>query len=76
MAAGRLPKPGSEVGPCEGECKHKDCAETRSMAGAICPICDKPVGYETRFYHSTGELVHAACLEDQIEAARARGVNV
>jgi hypothetical protein len=75
MAAGRLPKPGTEFGPCVEDCNHIDCAETRSMVAVICGHCQKSIGYETRFYKTNnhGEptaLVHANCLEDKIEADR------
>jgi len=69
MAAGILPKPGTKVGPCAKSCKHIDCAETRTMAARVCPICEKPIGYDTRFYqHGTlEELTHAVCLEDEVD---------
>jgi hypothetical protein len=66
MAAGRLPVPGSEFGPCPEPCQHIDCAATREDAAQVCRICDKPIGYEVRFYQSAGQLVHAACLEEEI----------
>lgn len=50
MAAGILAAPGTEYGPCEGECQHTDCAATRSTATAECIHCDEPIGYDTRFY--------------------------
>jgi hypothetical protein len=73
VAAGALPKPGTEFGPCAGACKHVDCAATRRDANSACVHCRKPIGYETRFYtvpvdgsDSTApslEYAHAACLE-------------
>lgn len=67
MAAGILPKPGTELGPCEDHgCGHTDCAETRRMAAVICRLCGEPVGYERRFYDDEGRLVHGACLEDSV----------
>lgn len=86
MAAGMLPRPGTEYGPCLKACEHLDCAETRRMALAKCDICGKPIDFETRFYrrpmdeardigtvlHDAARqdyvLVHAAELEDEIEA--------
>jgi len=77
MAAGILPLPGTKIGPCKEECKHKDCAHTRQIAESICPECQKAIGYETRFYNlRKGELVsnsdfegyaHADCVEEQYE---------
>lgn len=70
MAAGRLPEVGTEYGPCEGECKHLDCAETRRMAASVCRYCDGQIGYETRYYseaESPKSYVHARCAEDDAE---------
>lgn len=50
MAAGRLPAPGTQYGPCEGSCQHIDCAATRAQAASLCTICGTPIGYEVRFY--------------------------
>lgn len=71
MAASRLPQPGTEFGPCENECKHIDCKQTREMAESICHFCQKPVGYETRFYQIDTilglQFVHAFCYEESLE---------
>lgn len=50
MAAGILPKPGTNYGPCERACAHIDCNCTRRMAKAPCGICGKRIGYDTPFY--------------------------
>lgn len=78
MAAGRLPEPGSEYGPCEHDCEHLDCAETMRQAASICWRCEKPIGFQRRYYRmqdgteagAVGEsyLVHAGCEEAAIEA--------
>ena len=71
MAASRLPEPGTKFGPCPEPCKHKDCAETRTLSDWSCHYCGLPIGYGVRFYHEsdkTSQYVHAHCLEDQIEA--------
>lgn len=78
MAAGRLPAPGIEFGPCiDQACGHIDCAQTREMAENLCKYCLKPVGYETRFYlinvessRPTKMTVHASCYEEAIEEER------
>lgn len=49
MAAGTLPIPGTEYGPCLDQCDHVDCAQIRAMADAICPMCRQPIGYDRRF---------------------------
>jgi hypothetical protein len=80
MAAGRLAAPGSQYGPCIEKCAHIDCNQTRADADAECPICRKPIGYDTRFYQfrwtSPGgapfdALGHAVCVEDHYEQERA-----
>lgn len=74
MAAGMLPKPGTQYGPCEAvkgangivlSCGHADCQASRIMAASICSLCGRPIGYETRYYRN-GErgYDHAACRED------------
>ncbi len=70
MAAGVLSAPGTEFGTCAEPCLHTDCAATRSIAETICRFCDKPIGYDRRFYNDAG-YVHASCLEDSIEQERA-----
>lgn len=69
MAAGRLPKPGTEFGPCLDEkCGHIDCNSTRKQAKTECDICGKPIGYETRMYQNPDNpsgVVHADCLEEK-----------
>lgn len=68
MSAGRLPFPGTEFGPCELPCEHKECNETERMSQVPCPFCLVPIGYETRYYNLEGkQLVHAICFEDIIE---------
>lgn len=73
MAAGMLPKPGSQY-LCKGKCDHIDCGHIRADAAKVCRICQKPIGFERRFYRETGpddketgSLVHASCLEDEID---------
>jgi hypothetical protein len=70
MAAGRLPKPGTELGPCDWPCRHKDCVETRMMAASVCRFCSTPVGYERRFYKDDERAgyVHASCAEADADA--------
>jgi hypothetical protein len=66
MAASALPKPGSKYGPCETDCQHRDCAETRAMANCNCAGCGDKIGYERRFYRDEADdLIHATCAEDR-----------
>ena len=68
MAAAILSKPGTKVGPCAESCHHKDCAETRGQAVALCVYCGKPIGYDARFYQEGNALAHAECSEEAADA--------
>jgi hypothetical protein len=70
MASASLPKPGTQYGPCEHECQHIDCAETRKMSETQCHVCGTPIGYDKQFYRRGLTLSHAPCLEDSIYAIR------
>lgn len=68
-----LSKPGTEHGPCEGECEHTDCAKTRSMAESECSICGEEIGYERGFYARDDErdvLNHAVCSWEKVESIK------
>lgn len=75
MAAGTLPRPGTELGPCAEDCDHRDCAETMFIAGCVCRFCGHAIGFERRFYldpeaapatPDDKRWVHAECLEDSV----------
>lgn len=65
MAAGWMPIPGSEYGPCVEDCSHRDCASTRARAASACPYCSGDIGYDVRFYFEGDDNhpVHAVCAE-------------
>lgn len=65
-----LPAPGTELGPCEGGCAHKDCAATRRDAATPCRICGEPIGYDRPFHYEEGGAVHHSCLVDEVEGRR------
>jgi len=68
MAYSILPAPGTELGPCETNCQHRDCAETRRMAETRCFICGEPIGYDQAFLndsHKGRGLYHFRC-EDEL----------
>lgn len=68
MAAGMIQWPGSEFGPCLGECSHRDCVALRALAKRSCHRCGNLIGYGTRFYvEKDGTVVHALCEERAIE---------
>lgn len=69
MAAGILNKPGTDFGPCEGDCKHLDCAETRKVAKELCDICKEPIGYDKRFFQKNNWEIftHEICELKKIE---------
>ncbi len=77
MAASALPAPGTELGPCEPSCEHRDCANTRRMAAINCGICGKPIGYETNFYKADDDegytkLEHALCVWKKVDEKRSK----
>jgi hypothetical protein len=71
MAAGILPRPGTEHGPCSTKCKHIDCTETRERAKSSCLYCRKPVGFGVRVYQHGEYTVHARCHEEAAENSAA-----
>jgi len=74
MGWAKLPSPGTEHGPCRGPCEHKDCAETRGMADALCVYCGETIGFDAPFYHvrASGKkpegYAHARCTWETIQA--------
>ena len=69
MAAGSVPRPGSEY-LCTAKCQHTDCADLRRIAATLCRICRDPIGYDSLFYRDTDhatmdDFVHAGCLETE-----------
>ena len=75
MAAGFLPERGNPYAPCEPTCEHTDCASLRKDIESACRLCGEQIGYGARIYRDPERddphiLVHADCLEDQIEAER------
>jgi len=79
MAYGILPSPGTELGPCEGECQHTDCAATRRDAAEVCQFCGEPIGYENKFTrarvvtdleHDSWSYSHFICELEAIENSR------
>lgn len=62
MSAIRIPKPGSEFGPCETPCSHTDCGASRREAAALCTICGKPIGFDVLHYNDgPGQSKHWNC---------------
>jgi len=68
MAAGILPEPGSDFGPCATACAHTDCAVTRRTAEEACRYCGKPIGYGVRIYRDGIGHAHAICVEATLES--------
>lgn len=72
MASSYISKPGTEYGPCIGDCDHRDCSASRKIASANCHWCNKPIGYDTHFYSDgDGVWVHAVCEEEAEERRQA-----
>lgn len=68
MAAGLLPKPGTEYGPCLEVCLHRDCQANRAISASACRLCDEEIGFGRAFYdEGAGVYVHALCLDVAIE---------
>lgn len=62
MGSIRVPKPGTQYGPCPGACEHTDCRASRMDSKMLCTICGKEIGYEVEFYNDgPGTQKHAAC---------------
>lgn len=57
-------KPGTDHGPCNFACYHKDCLEKRRLAGARCLVCRHPIGFDSSFRRGADDRpIHAGCLE-------------
>lgn len=76
MAAVSIPAPGTPLGPCpttkgrhELTCGHLDCRDSRRTAAKVCRICNRPIGYDTRYYVAGDNVepdhTHAICLEGE-----------
>ena len=79
MGWGTLPAPGTEYGPCEADCQHRDCASGRTMLASKCRLCGEQIGPDRPFYRDDDApapeggwpyaLVHAVCFYKQDEAS-------
>lgn len=67
MATWSIPEPGTEYGPCEDGCAHRDCEESRTMAAIPCRICRAPIDYQTPFFTQDDTPVHAMCFYDELD---------
>ena len=69
-----LPKPGTDLGPCEMACQHESCKASRSDADSCCVHCGDTIGYERPFYYlNGGKLAHAGCHIDASNKAPRKG---
>lgn len=67
-----LAAPGTEYGPCRGECTHPRCKRARKAAGTHCRRCELVIGYDTNYVADpvgSSVLVHATCRAAEIGAA-------
>lgn len=62
MPGVRIPRPGTEGGPCV-ECHHRECRELRDDAAEICPECGDPCGFDRLLFERWRDRrrVHANC---------------
>ncbi len=72
MAAGVMPPEfGGQFSPCAPGCGHSDCESLHRRAARVCHHCDKPIGFDARFYdvgkQTDPASVHALCEELRIE---------
>jgi hypothetical protein len=37
--------PGTEMGHCVAQCKHKECASARMISSSVCTRCGEAIGY-------------------------------
>lgn len=78
MAFSSIAKPGSNRGPCDFECAHRDCAELHAIASERCALCGDPIGFERNFckrpegIESPRPYVHFCCAEIWAENKFAR----
>lgn len=63
-----VPRPGAKFGPCEKGCNHRDCAELRQIAAAICSYCLEPIGFDEDYVKNGDGFAHTVCVEDGGEA--------
>jgi hypothetical protein len=76
MAFAMLSRPGTNAGPCEGHCEHKDCAVHRQAAAQVCPECLLPIGYDRPIMRGeigTEGLWHVECLQKALDREAAKG---
>lgn len=66
MAAISNPEPGSQYGPCDGECKHIDCSATRADARRSCTVCMYPIGYNRMWWMVEDQPMHRECTPELV----------
>jgi hypothetical protein len=60
------------------KCEHTDCAESREAVKVRCAICQKPIGYDTKFFRdwsddaSACRTTHMICRVREIERNKSR----
>lgn len=73
MAYSMVPTPGSKW-LCADLCKHRDCAEHRTLAGTICPGCKDPIGFERAWTsNQDGKPWHFVCLSEEVARRQRSG---
>ena len=64
-----LAAPGTEYGPCLGECNHPRCNRARKAATSLCRLCRREIGYSVDYVANPGQalsFVHAVCRRKEI----------
>lgn len=79
MAYTKIPMPGTKAGPCIEICRHLDCQVNRAVAGHVCRVCHKPIGYGAAYvrdpYRLDGEIHDYPCLLNEATRMAAKERN-
>jgi hypothetical protein len=63
-----LAPPGTQYGPCVGECPHQRCERSRRTASMTCRFCGAEIGYCVNYVADPARragVVHCACIQKE-----------
>ncbi len=63
-----IPSPGQGYGPCLAPCRHRSCQWQRTVAAQPCALCVRPMGFDVQFCENEGDVAHAICVDDDLDA--------
>ena len=64
-----LASPGTEYGPCLGDCNHPRCNRARKAATSVCRLCGREIGYAIDYVADPARalsFVHTGCRRKEI----------